>query len=95
MVILKVGHHIYDDHNLFGTKQQQTLGPSRDEKYLRVGSARWDGVAVRDGSPSRLVVLAMAVQTVRVSGLDGPRPCRGSGSSLRAVWMVHALGRMV
>jgi hypothetical protein len=41
MVILKVGHHVYDDHNLFGTKQQQTLGPSRVEKYLRVGSTRW------------------------------------------------------
>jgi hypothetical protein len=41
MVILKVGHHLYDGHHLFGTKQQQTLEPSREEQYHGFGSARW------------------------------------------------------
>jgi hypothetical protein len=41
MIILKMGHHIYDGHHLFRTKQQWTLGPSRDEQYLGFGSARW------------------------------------------------------
>jgi hypothetical protein len=41
MVILKVGHHLYDGYHLFGTKQQRTLGPSRDEQYIGFISARW------------------------------------------------------
>jgi hypothetical protein len=38
MDILKVGHHLYDGHHLFGTKQQQTLSLSRDERCLGFGS---------------------------------------------------------
>jgi hypothetical protein len=41
MVIMKVGHHLYDGHHLFGTKQQRTLGPSCNEQYLGFSSARW------------------------------------------------------
>jgi hypothetical protein len=41
MVILKVGHHLYDVHHLFGTKQQRSLVPTRDEQYIGIGSARW------------------------------------------------------
>jgi hypothetical protein len=37
VVILNVGQHLYNGHDLFGTKQQRTLGPSHDEQYL--GSA--------------------------------------------------------
>jgi hypothetical protein len=40
VVILNVGQHLYDGHHLFGTKQQRTLGPSRDEQYLGFGSTR-------------------------------------------------------
>jgi hypothetical protein len=44
MVIVKMRHHLYDSHHLFGTKQQRTLEPSRDELALRCGrrgGRRW------------------------------------------------------
>jgi hypothetical protein len=69
MVILKVGHHIYDGHHLFRTKQKRTLGPSRDKQYLRFGSARWTAWRSATG---RLTVLAAAVRAVRGSGPHGP-----------------------
>jgi hypothetical protein len=57
------GQHLYDGHHLFGTKQQRTLGPSRDEQvWLREvnngGGLRW--VAQSSGS-------------ARCGGMDSPR----------------------
>jgi hypothetical protein len=63
--IFRAPSHLYDGHHLFGVKQQRTLGPSRDEKYLRFGSARWTVAAVSDGSLGRLAVLPATTQTVR------------------------------
>jgi hypothetical protein len=91
MVILKVRHHLYDGHHLFRIKQQQTLGPSRDEQYLGFGSASWTAT-VRDGSPGRLAVLVAAVQTICDSGLDGPQPCYRSGLLCALSRTVRALG---
>jgi hypothetical protein len=64
MVILKVGHHLYDGHHLFGTKQQRSLGPSRDEQCLGFSFARW---MARWSAMGRWV-----------AGLPGGSRCRGA-----------------
>jgi hypothetical protein len=95
IVILKVGHHLYDGHHLFGAKQQQTLVPSRDEQYVGFGSARWTARRSTMGSLGRLAVLAVAGRIIHGSRTDSMRPCYRSGSSLRTIRTIRALGRTV
>jgi hypothetical protein len=80
VVILNVGQHLYDGHHLFGTKQQRTLGPSRDEQYIGFSSARLTVVAVCDESSGRLVVLAAGARTICGSRPDGLQPGGRSGA---------------
>jgi hypothetical protein len=80
VIILNMGQHLYDGHHLFGTKQQRTLGPSRNEQYLGFGSARCTVVAVCEGSSGRLAVLAAGAWTIRGSGSDGPQLGGRSGA---------------
>jgi hypothetical protein len=71
VVILNVGQHLYDDHHLFGTKQQRTLGLLMMSNTL--GSAP-RGEQWWQSATGRLAVLAAGARTVRGSGPDGPQP---------------------
>jgi hypothetical protein len=82
--IFRALSHLYDGHHLFETKQQQSLGPSRDEQYLGFSSARWMAGAVHDRSLSHLDALPTLARTVRGTRPDGPQSRCGSGFSLHA-----------
>jgi hypothetical protein len=95
MVILKVEHHLYDGHHLFGNKHQWTLGPSRDEQYLWFGSVRW---TTRWSATGRRVTWQCLLQRRGLSAALGRMVCdleTEAASSLCVVCTVCALGRMV
>jgi hypothetical protein len=86
MVILKVGHHLYDDHHLFGTKQQQTVWPSHDEQYF--------GFGLRGGRHSGPRWVVWSPGGARCDDADCPRLRTGRSATWRRKQLIpYALFR--